>query len=254
MAVFFLLVGLEVKREVLEGALSTRRRAALPLFAALGGIVVPAGIYLLIVATAGANTDGWAIPAATDIAFALGILALLGDRVPVELKVFLTAVAVVDDLGAIAIIAAFFTEKILVAAALVALGALVALFVVNRLKIRSSAPYIVLGTVLWFAVLKMGVHATLAGVMLAAFIPASRKIAIDAFASKAMNLLNRPDQESDDELAPDTAMHEVRELCDAAESPLLKWEHGLQPYVLFGVMPIFAFANAGVSLSGSAVG
>ncbi len=253
MAVFFLLVGLEVKRELLEGALSTPRRAALPVFAALGGLIVPAVIYTLVNMGAGGDPAGWAVPAATDIAFALGVLALLGNRVPVELKVFLTAVAVVDDLGAIVIIAAFFTDGVTIIPVVVAAGVLFALFIVNRAGIRHPVPYVVLGIALWVAVLKTGVHATIAGVLLAAFIPARRKWPTDEFVDRLKEVLAGGDLESRT-LAPDNALHRVRQLCNNAESPMLQWEHALQPWVLFGIMPIFALANAGVSLNGVSEG
>lgn len=251
MAVFFLLVGLEIKRELLEGTLSSPRKAALPLFAALGGMALPALIYFVINLGEGGATQGWAIPAATDIAFALGILALLGSRVPVTLKVFLTAVAVVDDLGAVLIIAVFLTESIKGAALGVAAGALVLLVVLNRMRVAKPLPYIVMGLVLWVAVLKSGVHATVAGVLLAMCIPASRELSPGALAGRLRELLKTKDHEDSDELAPDTVIHRVRHLCDSVESPLLRWEHALQPWVAFAVMPIFALANAGVSLASS---
>ncbi|MCA9539589.1 MAG: Na+/H+ antiporter NhaA [Myxococcales bacterium] len=253
MAVFFLLVGLEIKREVLEGALSSRRKAALPIFAALGGMLVPAGIYALLNLRDG-TMSGWAIPTATDIAFALGILALLGKRVPVELKVFLTAVAVVDDVGAVLVIAAFFTESVSIGALGVAAGALALLFAFNRAGVRKTVPYVIVGLVLWVAVLKSGVHATVAGVLLAAFIPAGRRSPLAEFGGRVRDVLDFGDREDADELAPDTALHRVRALCDDVEPPLLRWEHALQPYVLFGIMPVFALANAGVALGGAGGG
>jgi len=216
MAVFFLLVGLEIKREVLVGALSTRRRAALPLAAALGGVLVPAGLYLLVNRLPGGDPAGWAIPAATDIAFALGLLALLGSRAPVALRIFLTAVAVVDDLVAVAIIAVFFTAGLSWPALAVVAATIGALFAANRLGVRRTSVYVVLGLILWLGVLKSGLHATLAGVLLAAFIPGS----------------GRPG--------------------DHGESPVVHWEHAIQPAVLFVIVPVFALANAGVSLAGAA--
>ena len=254
MAVFFLLVGLEIKREVLEGALSTPRKAALPLFAALGGIAFPALIYTLINLGEGGEVRGWPIPAATDIAFVLGILALFGKRVPVELKVFLTAVAVVDDLGAVLIIAAFLTDTVALTALLVAAGVMVLLTAVNRSGVRHPLPYVILGLVLWVAFLKSGVHATIAGVLLAVTIPARTLVPIGAFALYANDVLEKVDSESPDAIAPDTAVHRVRHLCDEVEAPMLRWEHGLQPYVLFAIVPVFALANAGVSIGGSGDG
>lgn len=216
MAVFFLLVGLELKREVLEGHLSSLRKALLPGFAAVGGMLLPAGIYAALNAGDPIAMKGWAIPAATDIAFALGILSLLGDRVPPALKAFLLSVAIFDDLGAIIIIALFYTAELSIPA--LATGALLVLGLValNRSGVRRPAAYFILGIPLWVAVLKSGVHATLAGVVLALFIP---------HGSKA-----KEDLEGDH------------------SSPLLHLEHTLHPWVAFGVLPVFALANAGVPL------
>ncbi len=212
MAVFFLLVGLEIKREVLEGELSTRAQATLPILAAIGGMVAPALVFVAINQGTPENLRGWAIPAATDIAFALGILKLVGNRVPLSVKVFLTALAIIDDLGAIVIIAAFYTSKLsllsLGAAAIFVLG----LIALNRRGVTSYAPYVLLGIALWVCVLKSGVHATLAGVVLAFAIP----LRIEG----------------------------------SDESPLKRMEHQLHGWVAFLVMPVFAFANAGVSLAG----
>ncbi|MCC7199309.1 MAG: Na+/H+ antiporter NhaA [Gammaproteobacteria bacterium] len=211
MAVFFLLVGMELKREVLEGHLGDLRRAGLPAIAAVGGMAVPAAIYLAFNAGDPVAMRGWAIPSATDIAFALGVLALLGNRVPVGLKAFLLSVAIFDDLGAIVIIALFYTAELSVTALLVAAGAIAVLAVLNRLRVLKVAPYLAVGAVLWIAVLKSGVHATLAGVVVAMFIP-------------------------------------MRGAASAGEdaSPLRELEHALHPWVAFGILPIFAFANAGV--------
>jgi NhaA family Na+:H+ antiporter len=213
MAVFFLLVGLELKREVLEGELSDRRRIALPLFGAIGGMAVPAGVYAAINWGDPVAMQGWAIPAATDIAFALGILSLLGSRVPISLKAFLVSVAIFDDLGAILVIALFYTSSLSVTALLVAAACVIALYTLNRLRIDEIAPYFLVGLVMWIAVLKSGVHATLAGVVLALFIPMRSK------------------RQSD-------------------QSPLRRLEHDLHSAVAFGVLPLFAFANAGISLRG----
>lgn len=214
MAVFFLLIGLEVKREILDGELSRPDQLVLPIAGAIGGIVVPVAIYLFI----NQNGDpvamrGWAIPAATDIAFALGILSLLGPRVPLALKVLLATIAIVDDLAAILIIAAFYTANLSVASLALAAVALVGLAVLNRMRVTALAPYILIGIVLWVCVLKSGVHATLAGVALGFAIP-----------------LRARDQ--------------------AGHSPLRHLEHMLHPWVAFGVLPVFAFANAGLPLAG----
>ena len=211
MAVFFLLVGLELKREVLYGELSEWKKMTLPLAAALGGLALPAGIYAAINWENSAALNGWAIPAATDIAFALGILALLGSRVPVALKILLTSVAVIDDLAAIVIIAIFYTSQLSMTA--LASAAVVSFFLLllNRWGVKSLAPYILLGIVLWVSVLKSGVHATLAGVALACFIPI------------------KPPGE---------------------KSPASFLEHFLHGWVAFFILPVFAFANAGVPLKG----
>ena len=211
MAVFFFLVGLEIKREVVEGGLSTRAKAAPPVLAAAGGMAGPAIIYVALNWGNVDNLRGWAIPTATDIAFALGIMALLGSRVPPALKIFLTALAVIDDLGAIAIIAVFYTADISGAALGAAALCTAALVALNRMGVRFIGVYAVLGIVLWVAVLKSGVHATMAGVITALCVPAGK----DA----------------------------------QGASPLLKLEHGLHPYVTFLILPLFAFANAGVSLT-----
>lgn len=215
MAVFFFLVGLEIKREILEGRLSNPRQAGLPILAAVGGMAVPALVYALFNADDPVAMRGWAIPAATDIAFALGVLALLGPRVPVALKVFLLALAIIDDLGAILIIAVFYTSELAPGVLGIAAACAILLAYLNRRGVTRLAPYLLVGLVVWVCVLKSGVHATLAGVLVAFFIPLRRG-------------------ESD------------------AEPPLIRAEHGLAPWVAFGVMPAFAFANAGVALHGLA--
>lgn len=218
MAVFFLLVGLELKREILEGHLSSLRDAALPAFAAIGGMVLPAAIYAGFNWGDAAAMKGWAIPAATDIAFALGVLMLLGERVPAALKAFLLSVAIFDDIGAIIIIAAFYTAELSPAALAAALGLTALLALLNRAGITRRAAYVLVGLALWFALLKSGVHATLAGVVLALFIP-----------------LRSPDARQ------------------GQPSPLHEFEQALHPWVAFGVLPVFAFANAGVPLAGVTV-
>jgi Na+:H+ antiporter, NhaA family len=212
MTVFFLLVGLEIKRELRAGELSSRDQAMLPALAAVGGMVVPAGIYVLLNHGVPENLNGWAIPSATDIAFSLGVMTLLGSRAPLSLKVLLTAIAVFDDLGAIVIIAVFYTADLSLLSLSLAAAALVVLLILNLSGVRNIAPYVVVGAFLWVCVLKSGVHATLAGVALAAAIP----------------------------LAADRH----------GRSPLKSIEHGLHPWVAYGVLPIFGFANAGVSFAG----
>lgn len=216
MAVFFLLVGLEIKREVLDGRLRTWPDRILPGLAALGGMVAPAVVYVAVNRHAPETIRGWAIPAATDIAFALGVLALLGKRVPVSLKVFLTALAIIDDLGAVLIIALFYTAGLslpMLGGAALTLAILAGL---NRAGVSRLAPYLVLGAVLWVFVLKSGVHATVAGVLLALAIPLRPSI-------------GRPDDPA---------------------SPLHRLEHAIQPWSAYLILPIFGFANAGVSLAG----
>lgn len=219
MALFFLLVGLELKREVVEGHLSDLRTASLPAFAAVGGMAAPALIYIALNSGDAVAMQGWAIPAATDIAFALGVLSLLGSRVPTALKAFLLSVAIFDDLGAIIVIAIFYTAQLSLTSLAVAGGLISGLFLLNRFGVTRIAAYLLLGVPLWLAVLKSGVHATLAGVVVALFIPIQGSVV---------------------------------GLTEGARtpSPLRKLEHALHPWVAFGVLPIFAFSNAGVSLSG----
>jgi NhaA family Na+:H+ antiporter len=211
MAIFFLLVGLEIKREVLEGELSDRRRAILPVVAAIGGMTVPALIYLAIARNEPGATVGWAIPCETDIAFSLGVMALFGSRVAPSLKLFLTALAIIDDLGAIVIIAIFYTEELSWLSLDVALAALVILAALNLAGVQRVIWYVLVGIVLWVFVLKSGVHATLAGVALALAIPFKTR--------------------------------------SGDESPLVRIEHELAPWVGFGILPLFGFANAGLSFA-----
>ena len=211
MAVFFFLVGLEIKREFLEGHLADRSQAVLPALAAVGGMVVPGAIYAALNWSDPVALRGWAIPTATDIAFAVGVLALLGSRVPAGLKVFLLTLAILDDLGAIVVIALFYTDHLSLGSLGVAAVALAVLAAFNRRGIAAVPPYLFVGAIMWAAVLKSGVHATLAGVALALFIPMR---------------------------GPDDA------------SPLRRLEHDLHPAVAYGILPVFAFANAGVPLEG----
>lgn len=212
MAVFFLMVGLEIKREIMEGNLSSREQAVLPAVAAMGGLAVPAMIYAFINWGNAATIDGWAIPAATDIAFALGVLMMLGDRVPHALKVVLVAIAVIDDLAAVIIIALFYTANISFYSLCLAAAGLAVVFLLNRCRVMALGPYLIMGIFVWACVLKSGVHATLAGVLLGLLIPL------------------RPHQ--------------------TEKSPLKMLEHALHPWVVFGVIPLFAFANAGIPLDG----
>ena len=220
MALFFLLVGLEIKREFVEGRLASPRRRRLPFLAAAAGMAVPALVYLAIAGAMPELVRGWAIPAATDIAFAIGIMALLGSRVPGSLKLFLTAVAIVDDMGAVAIIAVVYTVKLDLAALAAATGVLAIMFAMNRRGVVMLWPYLLGFAAMWFLLLISGVHATIAGVAAAAVIPITKSS-------------GAPESET---------------------SPLHRLEHALQPWVAYGIVPIFAFANAGVSLAGAHLG
>ncbi|WJG10521.1 Na+/H+ antiporter NhaA [Aliiglaciecola sp. LCG003] len=216
MAIFFFLVGLELKRELIEGELSDKRNIVLPGIGAVGGMLVPALIYVYFNAGDSVAMNGWAIPAATDIAFALGVLMLLGSRVPVALKIFLTSLAIFDDIGAIVIIAFFYTSNISATALVVAATCIAILFTLNKKHVTSKSAYILVGVIMWIATLKSGVHATLAGVVLAMFIP-------------------------------------MRAKADPNISPLKSMEHDLHSVVAFFVLPVFAFANAGISMTGVGV-
>ena len=219
MAIFFFLVSLEIKREFIQGELSNPKQASLPIIAAVGGMLVPALIYVAINYGNSETLKGWAIPSATDIAFSLGVLSLLGKRVPISLKVFLTALAIIDDLGAIVIIAFFYSGKIQALYLILMLVSIIILIIFNRLNIRSFIPYLIVGIFLWDFTHSSGIHATIAGVLLALTIPHKDK--------------------------KNESSHK--------NSMLIKLEHTISPYVAFGVMPIFAFANAGVSLEGLSI-
>jgi Na+:H+ antiporter, NhaA family len=257
MAVFFFLVGLEIKREVLVGELATRRSAALPVVAALGGMVVPAALYAVVnVGREGAA--GWGIPMATDIAFALGILALLGDRVPRSLRVFLAALAIADDLGAVLVIAVFYTSTLSGAALAGAGVTFAALLVANRAGVRRPIAYALLGVVLWAFMLASGIHATIAGVLLALAVPARSRIGEDAFLAaveRSVGEFRAADEPGTQVLTNhghQQAIQALESACEAVQAPLQRIEHALHGFVAFVVMPIFALANAGVSLGGNA--
>lgn len=253
MAVFFFVVGMEIKREVVVGELASFRKAALPIAAALGGMVVPAALYMAL--NAGKpGAPGWGIPMATDIAFALGILALLGKRAPLALKVFLTAFAIVDDLGAVLVIAIFYTAQLSWLSLAIGAGFLVALIVVNRAGVRHPLVYAVLGIGLWLAFLKSGVHATVAGVLVAMTIPLRPRIDSQAFLARSRTILNiikanmSGAEHSGNEHEKQAAFQTLESVCKQAGSPLQRVEYTLHPWVSFAIMPIFALANAGVTL------
>ena len=259
MAIFFFLVGLEIKREFMVGELASAKRAALPIAAALGGMVVPAAIYALL-NTGGRGEAGWGIPMATDIAFALGVLALLGPRTPLSLKVFLAALAIVDDLGAVLVIAVFYTADISWAALGVGAAFLAAMAVANAVGVRSPLIYLLLGIVLWVAFLKSGVHATVAGVLGAMAIPSRTRIDTGEFLRRGRRILDYFDaagEEGPDMLTnkgQQAAVQEMENACEAAQAPLQRIEHSLAPWVAFTIIPIFALANAGVHLGGDIAG
>lgn len=247
MAIFFLLVGLEIKREMKYGELSTVQSALLPAVAAVGGAVLPALIFW------GLNTgtefmDGWAIPMATDIAFVIGVVALLGSRVPVWAKVFVTAIAVVDDLIAVLVIAVFYTESISMAALGIAAVCLALLLLLSFRGTQKIWPYMIIGFVMWWAVLESGVHATIAGVVLGFVMPASRGWSLERlkeYAQEGFDLFKQAEDE-DMPVTKEQALHHMEETVTHAESPLHRLEHNLHFSVYFLIMPIFAFANAGV--------
>ncbi|MGZ8491260.1 MAG: Na+/H+ antiporter NhaA [Gemmatirosa sp.] len=255
MAVFFFLVGLEIKREVLVGELASRRTAALPVAAALGGMVVPALLYTALNA-GGAGAAGWAVPMATDIAFALGILALLGDRVPSGLRIFLAALAIADDLGAVLVIAFFYTGALDWGAMGGAAAVLAVLVGLNRAGARRPLTYALLGVGLWLFVLASGIHATIAGVLLALTVPARTRIDEDEFLARAEASLadfraaDEPGTTVLTNQGHQAALQAIENAADAAQAPLQRMEHALHGVVAFVIMPIFALANAGVALGG----
>ncbi len=251
MAVFFFVVGLEIKREFLVGELSTARQAILPVAAALGGMVFPALIYFFF-NTGGTGESGWGIPMATDIAFVIGLMALLGSNVPVNLKIFITALAIADDIGAVLVIAFFYTAQLSFIALAVAAGVFVLLFIANRLGVRNLLFYIVFGLALWAAFLLSGIHATVAGVLLAFVIPATSRYNTKDFLVNGKELMEEFDREGEE--GPNVLANEERQnivqtlesTCRRVLTPLQRFEHSLNPWVSFFIMPVFALANAGV--------
>lgn len=256
MAVFFFVVGLEIKRELLAGELASPRQAALPILAALGGVVVPALLYTALNA-GGPGARGWGIPMATDIAFAIGVMALLGDRIPLGLKVFLTALAIVDDIAAVLVIAVFYTANLAWGALGVAAFCLLLALVANRLGVRHPLPYALIGAVLWITVLQSGIHATIAGVLLAFMIPSRTAINQRDFLRHGRAVLDHFETASLTEpmdilsdIEQQIAVDALEDACEKVQPPLHRIEHALHPWVTFLIMPLFALANAGVSLSG----
>jgi len=259
MAVFFFVMGLEIKREIIAGELASARQAALPILAALGGVLVPTLIYTLL-NPSGPGARGWAIPMATDIAFVIGVMALLGDRIPVGLKVFLTALAIVDDIAAVLVIAMFYTVDLdWIALGLAAFFLLLA-FAANRLGIRHPLPYVLIGLLLWITVLQSGIHATIAGVLLAFMIPSRTAINKHEFLAHSHAMLDHFETASNSkpfdilsDIEQQVAIGALEDACEKVQPPLHRLESALHPWVTFVIMPLFALANAGVSLSGNLV-
>ncbi len=256
MAVFFFVVGLELKREIVAGELSNPRKALLPILAAIGGMIVPAGIYLIL-NPAGEVHSGWGIPMATDIAFALGVLYLLGDKIPLSLKVFLTALAIVDDLGAVLVIAFFYTSEISAASLLAGFSFLALMYLGNKAGVRNILFYAIIGIGgVWAAFLLSGVHATIAAVLAAFMIPANVRIKERTYTSSIQHSLDQFREIDPNDSIPTLTndqlhlLDEVRKNTNKAIPPLQRLEHSMHPFVTFVVIPIFALANAGVSVLG----
>ena len=253
MVVFFFVVGLEIKRELIVGELSSVRQATLPMIAAIGGMAVPALIYTAF----NFNSEGavgWGIPMATDIAFALGVLALLGSRVPLALKSFLVAVAIVDDIGAVLVIAVFYTEEISILSLLIGIGLFGLLVAFNRVGIRHPLPYVITGFFLWFAFLQSGVHATIAGILLATTIPARSRINVGEFLESGREILGEYEEAGDlGSAVPvrqerQVSLQQMEKALAQVRMPLQRLEHTLHPWIAFGIVPLFALSNAGVTI------
>ncbi len=253
MSLFFFLVGLEIKREFLIGELSSLRRAAFPFLAALGGVIIPAIIYISI-APGAAFGRGWAIPISTDIAFTLGLLTILGSRVPIALRVFVTALAIVDDIFAVGVIAVFYTSEIQYFSLVLAIVGVVLSLIANLLGVRKPAVYGAIGIVVWWAVLNSGVHATIAGILLAFTIPARTFLKKSEFLEQSRWLLGRLEAAPHHSFEEHSILHTLEQKAEQADSPLHRIEHGLQPWISFLVMPLFALANAGVDVTHNLTG
>ena len=256
MALFFFVVGLEIKREVLVGELAEPRQAALPILAALGGVIVPILIYAGFNA-GGAGAHGWGVPMATDIAFALGVMALLGKRIPTGLTVFLTALAIADDLAAVLAIAIFYTKEISFSALAVAGLCVALLILINLLGVRHPLAYATLGIALWISVLLSGVHATVAGILLALTIPSRTPLNPEQFLERSTGILGCFERASHSKRSiindeeQQSAIKALEEACEEVQPPLHRFEHALQPWVTYLIMPLFALANAGLVLQGN---
>jgi len=256
MAIFFFFIGLEIKRELLDGELSSVKKAALPLFAALGGVIFPAGIYLAFNAGT-ATSNGWGIPMATDIAFALGVLAIVGSRAPISLKVFLSALAIGDDLIAVMVIAMFYTEQIFFNELLFGLVGIVVLAIANKMGVRNHTFYYTIGLcVVWISFLASGVHATVAGVAVAFTIPSRRKISMDSYLNQAKKLLTGLEDErfhEHDILSSHSikSLKQIKKLSHQASNPLQLKEEALHPLSTLFIVPFFALGNAGVIIDSS---
>ncbi len=260
MALFFFVVGLEIKREVMGGELSSLKKASLPIAAAIGGMLLPATFYAIAVINYPEYINGWGIPMATDIAFALGLLAMLGNRVPLNLKIFLTALAIADDLGAVLVIAVFYTESIDYNELLYAGICLVILIAANLSGVRRTTFYAIIGFAgVWIAFIYSGVHATIAGVLIALTIPARTKISEESYIAKLTKYLNKFSQEEKDQkstLLTKKQVHlisEIQDLNDEAHTPLQKLEHTLHPVTAYFILPVFALSNAGVHIDGKVI-
>ncbi|MGH9085224.1 MAG: Na+/H+ antiporter NhaA, partial [Acidimicrobiales bacterium] len=260
MAVFFLLVGVEIKREAVHGDLRDLRAVTLPIIAALGGMIVPALIYATVTG-GGAGSEGWGIPMATDIAFAVGVVSLLGSRVPLAAKVFLLTLAVADDIGAIVVIAVFYSGDLALGWLAVAAGTLTAILVLRRSDVQALAPYLALGALLWLALLESGVHATLAGVTLGLLTPAWPLRSPRRYPAEVRGLVSRIERAYHDRVITkeeyeedEHLIAEVVRLSVTSTSPLARLERGLSPWVAYVIVPTFALANAGVPLTADALG
>jgi len=259
MVIFFFVVGLEIKRELLVGELSSFKQAALPVAGAIGGMLIPA-IFYAIFNDGTEASNGWGIPMATDIAFVIGILAILGSRVPLGLKVFVVSLAIADDIGAVMVIAIYYTSNISITALIGTVVILVLLGIVNKLGVKSLYIYSYLGLLLWLAVLQSGIHASIAGVLLAFTIPAKTRINTKGFSKNTRDLLDkfeRAGEHGENVLTNETRQADVmaiEQCCDRILSPLQRFEHWLHPWSSFVIMPLFALANAGVTLKGMDLG